>query len=269
MNLQPSDVTSLIRQIAKEEILPRFNSLNQNEVFEKKGGELVTIADIKVENRLIIELKKLLPGSLVIGEETSNSAPLRFEVKNHPNPIWIIDPIDGTRNFVSGKPCFAVMIALLFKNKLEAAWIHDPITDTTIHSLRGKGSWEGNTRLKLPLSIPIEKMEGSIPLRLKNRIQKQQLSQNQKTPIFIDRYRCIGREYMDLARGKLFFLRYEGKLKLWDHAPGLLINREIGWYDALTSNNQSYSCLSIICKNNIMLAKDYETWLQLAKLIDD
>ena len=74
---------------------------------------------------------------------------------------------------------------------------------------------------------------------------------------------------MDLARGKLDFLRYQGTLKLWDHAPGLLITREIGWYDALTNNNKPYSCLSIKTRYNIMLARKHETWVMLQKLVDD
>ena len=91
MIVQPSHVTSLIRQVAKEEILPRFNSLSKNEVFEKKGGELVTIADFRAEKRLIIGLKDLLPESLVIGEETTNTEPLTFKIRDHSNQNQKLD----------------------------------------------------------------------------------------------------------------------------------------------------------------------------------
>ena len=112
-------------------------------------------------------------------------------------------------------------------------------------------------------------MSGSFPRNLTRRLREDRASGMPGIPNLVDRYRCVGREYMDLARGKLNFLRYGGQLKPWDHVPGILINREIGGFDALIETGEPYSTKSKTSSNIIMLAENSEIWKKLTQLSGD
>ena len=104
-------ITKIIKETADEEVLPRFQKLNEGEVSEKAHGEVVTIADTETERVLTERLAAALPGSHVVGEEAVSEDPRVMDLLEGPEPVWIIDPIDGTSNFAGGKPVFAVMVA--------------------------------------------------------------------------------------------------------------------------------------------------------------
>src|SRR3546814_18101871 len=107
-----SDVCSSDLEIAAEDVLPRFQALAAHEIHEKAAGEVVTVVDVAVEKRLTARLTDLLPGSLVVGEEAVHAEPALMDQLASDAPVWILDPIDGTRNFAHGRPVFAIMVAL-------------------------------------------------------------------------------------------------------------------------------------------------------------
>jgi len=269
MQIDPHQVTDIIRRIAVEEVMSRFRQLANHEVSEKAAGEIVTIADTEAERRLGEEFMTLLPGSKIVGEEGAATNPDSLKALDDDAPVWIVDPVDGTKNFSEGKPCFAVMAALVNKDQIEAAWIHDPIADSTIHAVSGEGAWENGIRLEQPAARPMEKMTGSFPRNLTRRLRENRNSGISGIPNLVDRYRCVGREYMDMARGKLNFLRYGGELKPWDHTPGILINRELGGFDALVKTGDPYLFNSKLSSNIIMLTENVETWKKLTQLSGD
>ncbi|MDH3738987.1 MAG: inositol monophosphatase, partial [Alphaproteobacteria bacterium] len=92
-------VTQLLRQVAADIILPRHQKLGADDISEKDHGELVTVADTETEKWLSVELANLLPGSCVVGEEAAYADPRVFERLADADPVWVIDPIDGTHNF--------------------------------------------------------------------------------------------------------------------------------------------------------------------------
>src|SRR4030095_3156841 len=102
-------VTRLIQEAAAAEIMPRFRQLAAGDVREKAPGDLVTVADEAVEARLAPALEALLPGSVVVGEEAAAADPNLLNRLFDDQPVWIIDPVDGTSNFAEGRPAFAVM----------------------------------------------------------------------------------------------------------------------------------------------------------------
>ena len=249
MRVDPLRVKDIITQVSQKTILPRFNKLGPKQVYKKDHGEIVTIADLEAEKELNSLLKSLLPNSSIIAEETIASHPWNCQNLSLENPIWIIDPLDGTSNFTNGKACFSIIISLIYYGKIEASWIHDPISSSTIFAVRDEGCWEEETKLNLKKFARIEEMTGSFPRGLTHTLRKLKFKGKKGIPNLIDRYRCVGREYMDLARGKLNFLYYSGELKPWDHAAGILIYREIGGYDALLNNKISYDPLSKKCND--------------------
>ncbi|WP_281259581.1 inositol monophosphatase family protein, partial [Streptomyces glaucescens] len=108
-----ADVEEAVRKAAAAEIMPRFRQLAAHEVDQKSGPhDLVTDADRKAELYLAEALGALLPGSVVVGEEAVHANPATYEAIRGDAPVWIVDPVDGTRQFVHGEEGFCTLVAL-------------------------------------------------------------------------------------------------------------------------------------------------------------
>lgn len=248
-------VARIMRETAAAEILPRFRHLSADDVAEKKPGDLVTSADYAAEARLTMALTELLPDSLVVGEEMADADPAVLDGLSGETPVWIIDPVDGTQNFVDGKACFVVIVALCRKGETVAGWIHDPIADTTAWAVAGQGSWIDGRRLRLPPPPPLGEMRGTLTRPLRKRLQERQGPR----PSSFVRYFCTGREYMDLALGKLHLGQYT-RLKPWDHAAGVLLHREAGGFSGLAPDGAPYRPGPGIQRANLLMAPDRASW---------
>lgn len=264
----PSRVTTLIEDVAKAEIMPRFNRLAAHDISEKAPGDLVTIADTEAEKALSQGLTSLLGGSVAIGEEGVAADPDRLALVSGDQPVWIIDPVDGTHNFAHGTPCFAVIVSLVHAGCIIAGWIHDPVTGATIHATQGDGAWEGGARLEIPPAVPLTQMTGSLKRSHRHRVRDREQQGEAGFPSIIKRYRCVGREYMDLARGKLDFVAYSGQLKPWDHAAGVLIYREAGGFDAMIDSKSAYEVRPTPVRAEVLLAPGKPAWDRLSQLIE-
>lgn len=254
MRPDPETVQSIIRNVAEAEILPRFQKLSKSDISEKAPGDLVTIADVESEKALTRELVNLLPGSVAIGEEGVAADPTTLNALSGDQPVWIIDPVDGTHNFAHGKPCFAVIVSLVHHRQIIAGWIHDPIANTTIYAEHGAGAWEGAERMLITQKSHLSEMTGSLKRSTRHKIEQRQADGEQGLPKIIKRYRCVGREYMDLVRGKLDFAGYSGLLKPWDHVAGVLMYREAGGMDQMIESAETYKVGSQIGRGNLLLA---------------
>ncbi len=255
-------VTEIIRETAAREIMPRFGNLAADEVMKKTSGEVVTTADIAAEKRLAHHLKALVPESVVVGEEAADSDPNLMAALAGPEPAWLVDPVDGTRNFAHGKPCFAIIVAFCKGGRAVAGWINDPVNDLTIWAAVGKGAWLGRQRLKAAAPAVFGEMTGSLRQRLRKRFQERTKAGLGAAPAKIVHYHCTGREYQDLARGKLHFCHYPRRLKPWDHAAGVLIHREAGGFSALTGGRRPYrpAAPPVGDKTALLLAPDETSW---------
>ncbi len=262
----PDTVASLIRNVAEAEIIPRFQKLSDSDISEKAPGDLVTIADVESEKALTRELTDLLPGSVAIGEEGVAANVETLNALSDDHPVWIIDPVDGTHNFAHGTPCFAVIVSLVHKGQIFAGWIHDPVENTTIYAEQGAGTWENGDRLQLNKERPVDQMTGSLKRSTRHKIEAQQTNGGTGLPKIIKRYRCVGREYMDLARGKIDFAAYSGLLKPWDHVAGVLMYREAGGMDKMIETDEAYQVQSKIGRGNLLLAPTQALWTELSAL---
>lgn len=126
MNIDHDKIAALLREVAADKITPRFQKLTDEEIRTKSGPEdLVTIADEEAETELTRRLQDLLPGSLVLGEEAVAHGSVRHDIlKNNDTPVWVVDPVDGTRNFARGTPQFGTILALVHKGECVAGWIY-------------------------------------------------------------------------------------------------------------------------------------------------
>jgi fructose-1,6-bisphosphatase/inositol monophosphatase family enzyme len=143
-------------------------------------------------------------------------------------PVWIVDPIDGTRNFAHGRPTFAVMVALARGGEGVAAWILEPVSGRFGVAERGGGAWMGGRRLRVAAGDAPARMTGSLhassyaPPELARRVDSRRGRVSA-----VKSLRCAGAEYLRLAAGETQFSLFT-RLMPWDHLPGTLIHGEAG-----------------------------------------
>ena len=106
---EPVKVEAIIREVSEAAILPRFRRLERHDISEKSPGDLVTTADRESEQLLSAALSELLPGSKVVGEEAAAESAQVLEAFDGEAPVWVLDPVDGTQNFVDGIPWISLI----------------------------------------------------------------------------------------------------------------------------------------------------------------
>ncbi len=145
MNSISANLNVMIKASEKaSKILIRdFGELEKLQVSKKGPRDFVTNADIKVEKIIINELKKARPNYSIISEENG------IEKNKDKNNSWIIDPIDGTINFLHGIPHFAISIALKSNNEIVSGLIFDPIKDEMFYAEKNKGAFYNNQRIRV------------------------------------------------------------------------------------------------------------------------
>lgn len=254
-------VSTLIKGVAGEEILPRFRSLDASDIHVKSHpDDLVTEADTQAERALTAVLPDCLPGSCVVGEEAVYADPTLMDRLQGDDPVWIIDPVDGTANFARGKTAFACMVALSVKGQTVAGWIYDPLQDVMWTAELGGGAFKNGQRLTRTVdpSLALADMTGSIGPR-----------RPRKGPIGYGtwlRYGSAAHDYMALAEGRAQFMTYS-RLMPWDHAAGTLLYAETGGVVAMADQTPyGPGVLDITKKAPLILAQTPTLWEQVLDL---
>jgi fructose-1,6-bisphosphatase/inositol monophosphatase family enzyme len=265
--IDPDRVAALIREAARNEIMPRFEKLAAHEVREKARGELVTIADEAVEAWLEPRFIDLLPGSRVLGEEAAAENPsIIAELADSNDPIWMIDPVDGTSNFVAGRPIFAVMVALVRHGEILGGWIYDPVRDRMAVAEHGGGARIDGECVRVATPPAEDRAFRGVILggnyglpaineRLKQRRERVDAQKSR---------RCAGAEYLSLAAGEMHFAVFT-RLMPWDHAPGVIIHREAGGYGGHMDGSRYVP--GRLEAGALLMAPDKESWERLYRLL--
>jgi fructose-1,6-bisphosphatase/inositol monophosphatase family enzyme len=226
-------VAELICAVAADQIMPRWQNLLGDQVSEKTPGDLVTIADHESEARLTEALAGLIPGSRVVGEEAVSADPILLDGLDR-GCVWLVDPLDGTGNFVAGSPHFAVMVALVQDGVVEAGWICQPAHGLFYQAERGRGAFcNGSPVRAKPSGQP--RFTGAFPTRYANASQQQLIDQMRTdVDVALPGLMCAGVDYTRCIDGTQDFALFWRSLP-WDHAPGALILTEAGgwagWMD--------------------------------------
>jgi len=266
-------VDDLIRAVAAEHILPRFRRLASHEVQEKSPGNLVTVADVEAERALTRELPRRMPGSAVVGEEAVAADALVLDRLAGEAPVWILDPVDGTMNFTKSIPRFAVMVALSVRGRVEAGWIHDPVTGDTAMAALGRGTVlrradRSRETLRRPEPPPLSTMRGAAAGRVGDRGRARDILERSGRVGPLTRVNSAGHEYLDLVRGGHDYVSFSRALP-WDHAPGVLIYREAGgevaYIDGATPADTPYSPLRH--HGPLLAAPTASTWAALREIL--
>ena len=230
-------ITEILAEAARVEIMPRFKALTDGDVRHKASVfDPVTEADEAAECLISAQLRGSFPGALIVGEEATavdESLPRRL---GDAPLAFVVDPIDGTRNFIAGLPLFGVMAAAIVGGEVVAAVIHDPVCQDTAHALKGQGAWlsrEGRSakRLRVAAPAPLDRMEAIagthyLPEPLRTTVLSNLPRLGSATWL-----RCSAHEYRMAAAGACHVLFYN-RLMPWDHAPGWLLHKEAGGFSA-------------------------------------
>ena len=228
MNIPHAQVEALLREAAEQIVMPLWRNLGQDDVTEKSEGDITTSADTRCEAYLASHLPGFIDGSLVLGEESVHVDPGQLSALQTDVPVWVIDPLDGTRYFAAGQPQFAIMVCLIQSGVTIGAWILNPLEGILTYAERGCGAFEGGERLVVdPTSMPLDRVRGApmtwyLPDYLRPTAEAAVDSYQ-----YIERIRCSGHNYPSFARNELQFLFFYRTL-VWDHAPGVLIAQEAG-----------------------------------------
>lgn len=194
-------------------------------VVKKKENDFASIADKAAEQAIIEVISKAHPEHAILGEE---GGLIGNQESDH---IWIVDPLDGTTNFLHGIPHYCVSIALEIKGVIEHALIHDPVRDETFFASRGKGAYLNDARLRIDVKTNLNNavIATGFPFRKREVFNRYML---QFKSIFksVGDIRRAGSAALDLAyvaAGRVDGF-WEMGLEKWDMAAGALIVSEAG-----------------------------------------
>lgn len=224
-----TEVEAAVRAAAAAEIMPRYRQLATHEIVEKSGPhDLVTAADRRAEEHLTASLTRLLPGSAVVGEEAVHADPSVYDALGKDAPVWIVDPVDGTRQFVHGEPGFCTLVALAHRGEVLASWTYAPALGEMAVAVRGRGATLNGTPLHSGSPVPgaVLRVAMSHPDYTSD-AQKRALLGLRTEGIEARPCGSAGLEYLAVACGAQDAVAFNWELA-WDHAAGLLLVAEAG-----------------------------------------
>jgi myo-inositol-1(or 4)-monophosphatase len=226
-------------------ILQKFEEKDKVEVLQKGSNDFVTNVDKDAEAMIRDTIFKSYPKHSIVGEE------LGQQLGSDADYLWVIDPLDGTTNFIKGIPHFAVSIALKVKGRTEQAVVYDPIRGELFTATRGQGAQLNSKRIRVNKATDLSGtvLATGFPFKQKHHIEEYM---NAFNALFVHTadMRRAGSAALDLAyvaAGRVdgFF---EIGLKPWDTAAGQLLVKEAGGLvtDFAGGNNQDKSG-NIVC----------------------
>lgn len=219
MNLQ---IIEAVKNIANEELSFRFANVTRT---HKQDGSFLTEADLAVQTRVQILLQEKYPEITFLGEEMSVEQQ-QVALENSQG-VWILDPLDGTRNFSAGIPYYAVSLAYIKQGTIEWGMVYDPERDECFSATHGAGAQlNGLPLLKQDAGVSIRNSTAVIDFKrldseLAARIASQPPYSSQRS------FGGVALDWCWLAAGR-FHIYLHGKQNIWDYAAGHLVFNEVG-----------------------------------------
>jgi len=238
---------------AGRSLVKDFREVENLQVSMKSAGDFVSRADIQAEKILKEELMGARPTYGWLGEEGGG------EAGEDPTRRWIVDPLDGTTNFLHGLPHFAVSVALEHKGQIVAGVIHDPAKDETFFAEKGQGAWLNESRLRVSnRGRLIESIFATgLPFGGRRDLPEtlQDLARLLPHCAGVRRWGAAALDMAYVAAG-----RYEGfwerELHAWDIAAGIVIAREAGAFvESLSGGEDILGEGCVIVGNELIFEK--------------
>jgi myo-inositol-1(or 4)-monophosphatase len=210
---------------AARSLVRDFGEVEQLQVSSKGPGDFVSKADVKAEEIVRGELTEARPNYGWVGEESAEVAGA------DPTRRWIVDPLDGTTNFLHGLPHWAVSIALEHKREIVAAVIYDPVKDEMFVAEKGAGAWMNDRRLRVSGRRDMIEMIFATGIPFGGRADLpdtlRDLAALTPRTAGIRRWGSAALDLAYVAAGRVDGY-WERGLKPWDIAAGILLVREAG-----------------------------------------
>lgn len=267
MSIDVIRLAEILRHAAQTEVLPRFRRLDAGAVRRKSEAiDLVTEADEQAEHAIRAEVEGLWPEALFVGEEAVAADPRLLDALDESELAVVVDPIDGTANFVAGLPLFAVMAAVVAQGETVAGIIYDPMGDDWVMAERGAGAFlrrpsEQTQRLAVAAAPALEAMVGTVSVAYLPRPIRPRILANLDKVRVANSYRVAGHEYRLFAGGHTHFACYQ-KLMPWDHLGGALIAEEAGGHVARLDGSRYRPQHR---SGGLLMAPDAESWTRLRR----
>ena len=214
-----------------------FGEIENLQVSLKGPGNFVTASDIKVEKILVEELQKARPTYSILSEEIG-------EINNDESFKWIIDPIDGTSNFLHGIPHFAISIGLEHDKEIICGIIYDPIKDEMFTAEKGNGAYVNNKRMRVSSRSKLKDciiFTGGPRQSSKDKelsfVEYKNFSSIVQTPIRKMGSASLDMAYVAAGRCDGFWQR---NLNYWDYAAGIVLVKEAGGFVTDFKGNNKY-----------------------------
>ena len=269
-------VGEIIAQIAEDEILSRHGKLHQTQISTKSGPhDFVTEADIAAEERLEKALKEVLPEAGFIGEEgVARDGSILSVLEHDTGSYWIVDPLDGTRNFIEGRDEFGSVVALIRQGEIVGAWIYGVLERKIAMASKGDGAfWDGTMlgpiigRTDLTKDSAFKDLNGYRAIGALG-AEHARLGKTLLEDFNTDPARCSAYAYINMARGLRDFGLF-ARLNVWDHAAGVLLLSEIGGQAKFVGTHAHYEPRQSIGQP-MLVAPSPDVWDAVeAKLLAD
>lgn len=219
--------TKAVRSASKT-ILRNFERLDRVKIQDKGVNDFVSEIDKKVEQEIIDIIKESYPNHSILGEESGTE---HSGSDNHDEYLWIIDPIDGTANYIHGYPRFAISIGVQYKNKMLCGLIYDPLAQEIFTAENGRGAYCNNKRIRVRQQKDLYGSLLSVAFSHNTSTQKElYLKTLGATEFRSAGIRRTGSAALDLAyiaSGRLDGM-WAFNLKPWDVSAGTLLITEAG-----------------------------------------
>ncbi|MCX5516360.1 inositol monophosphatase [Kaistia algarum] len=242
LNVMVAAVLKTGRTLARD-----FGEVENLQVSMKGPGDFVSAADKKAEKTLIEELSRARPG---YGFLTEESAPIEGTDRSH---RWIIDPLDGTTNFLHGIPIFAISVALERDGQIVAGVIFNPVMNELYVAEKGGGAFMNDRRMRVATrnTLADAVVATGIP-HLGGPDHAGYLKKLQRVMLEVAGIRRNGAAALDLAwvAAGRFDAYFEDHIHAWDIAAGLLLVREAGGFVSDTSGGDRMLETGSICVGN-------------------
>ena len=240
---------------ASRSLIRDFGELENLQVSSKGPGDFVSSADKRTEKTIIEELQKAHPEYGIITEETGIIN--KSNVKNR----WIIDPIDGTMNFLNGIPQFAISIAYEENNEIICGVIFNPISNEMFCAEKGNGAYLNNTRIRVSNK---KKLKDALLVtggpkgasKIKNEIYSEYINVSNN----VSNVRKFGSAALDMAY--VACGRFDGywqrELNYWDIAAGVIILKEAGGFIDFFEDDISYPLKKNVLASNSNIHQEFK-----------
>ena len=225
MNALDRQIQSLMQQATRTAIVPRFGTLADTEIEDKGGNDPVTLADRHSEDLIRQGLARIDASLPCVAEEAVHADPALLD--QLAGPCWIVDPIDGTRNFVAGRPPFGIIIARADGGLAQSGWLYDCLTGRFCAAHRGAGASIDGEPVVARTSGETPPV-AAISLLFMDEA-KRAATRRHIAPAYrlVDIPYCAAEQYPRLALGVNDVSIFERTLA-WDHAAGVLWLEEAG-----------------------------------------